>query len=88
MGCITQVLLHDGVHPQWSYLGTHNQFSNNLFHNCGPFYQVTPQNTVTADPQFVNYINDGSGNYHLLSTSPSIRCWHIERGAGPPTMTV
>ena len=28
--------------------------------------------TITADPQFVNYIKTGGGDYHLKSTSPAI----------------
>ena len=28
--------------------------------------------TITSDAQFVNYQQDGSGDYHLKSTSPAI----------------
>jgi hypothetical protein len=28
--------------------------------------------TITADPKFVSYLANGTGNYHLQSTSPAI----------------
>ncbi len=53
--------------------------SNNLlFGNQPANYCVTdvasstPAGQVVSDPQFVNYQADGSGDYHLKSTSPAI----------------
>ena len=56
-------------------LGTHNQYLNNLiFDNPGGTYMIAGQltNTVSANPQFVNYTADASGNYQLNSSSPAI----------------
>lgn len=73
-------------------IGTHNQYLNNLINsNCtgtpdhcndpttGYYFVVgQPLNTINADPQFVNYTGDASGDYHLKATSPAI-------GAGTST---
>jgi hypothetical protein len=65
-----------GMKTWASVSGTHNQFQNNLFYNNPTLYiqsgSGTLQNTITADPQFVNYQSNGSGDYHLKSTSPAI----------------
>jgi hypothetical protein len=56
--------------------GTHNVYDHNCTFANGFLNYAgltpTPTNTVIADPQFVNYINDGSGDYHLKPTSPCI----------------
>jgi hypothetical protein len=55
--------------------GTHNLFSNNLSNMNGMDWLLntsTHSNDVAADPQFVNYLPDGGGNYRLRSTSPAI----------------
>ena len=62
-------------------LGTHNQYLNNLISdNPGGTYMITGQftNTVSANPLFVNYTGDASGNYQLGAGSPAI-------GAGTST---
>ncbi len=62
-------------------LGARNQYLNNLiFDNPGGTYMITGQltNTVSANPQFVNYTGDASGNYQLNASSPAI-------GAGTST---
>jgi hypothetical protein len=64
-------------------IGAHNQFLNNLVYGNGSnVIRLLEGNiasaTVNADPQFVNYQADGSGDYHLKSTSPAI-------GAGTST---
>jgi hypothetical protein len=61
----------------WSNVsGTHNQFLNNIFYNNPTLYiqsgQGTLQNTITADPKFISYQSNGTGDYHLQSTSPAI----------------
>jgi hypothetical protein len=58
-----------------SALGTHNQFLNNLiFANPGGTAMIVGslQGTIAADPRFVNYTGDASGDYHLTSSSPAI----------------
>jgi hypothetical protein len=56
--------------------GTHNQYVNNLIWQNGQ--GIVLQNglhdvgTISADPLLVNYQPDGSGDYHLQSTSPAI----------------
>ena len=74
-----------GIH-ELGTIGTHNQFLNNLVYLNGTNWGLLNGNThsgdVTADPQFVNYKGDGTGDYHLQSTSPA-----IDRGTniGAPT---
>lgn len=56
--------------------GTHNTYTNNLVYgnitNWGLQNGLTHTNTITADPRFVNYLADGTGNYHLAADSPAI----------------
>jgi len=57
--------------------GTHNQYLNNLVYQNGPAdWNLQNGNvaigSISADPQFINYQPDGSGDYHLSSTSPAI----------------
>ena len=57
--------------------GTNNRYSNNLVYsnpggNYGSLAGNPPLNTVSADPQFVNYTGTITGDYHLRSTSPAI----------------
>jgi hypothetical protein len=55
--------------------GTHNVWINNLSFQNGINWRLgtgTHSADVTADPQFVNYIRSGGGDYHLKSTSPAI----------------
>jgi hypothetical protein len=65
----------DGIH-ELGVIGTHNQFLNNLVYLNGTDWILLNGNThsgdVTADPQFVNYKSDGTGDYHLQSSSPAI----------------
>ncbi|MFL5815926.1 MAG: choice-of-anchor D domain-containing protein [Bdellovibrionia bacterium] len=55
-----------------------NILKNNLvYKNANQFDLASPSNStrsgeVMADPQFVNYIRTGGGDYHLKSTSPAI----------------
>jgi hypothetical protein len=58
-----------------SALGTHNQYLNNLISaNPGGNSMIVGslQGTIAADPRFVNYTGDASGDYHLASSSPAI----------------
>jgi parallel beta-helix repeat protein len=57
--------------------GIHNSYVNNLVFQNFPS-NIILQNglvaigTITADPQFVNYLPGGGGDYHLQATSPAI----------------
>lgn len=62
---------------EYGKTGTHNLYLNNLVYNNGPGNWLlqngnTSSGTVTADPKFVNYQGDGSGDYHLKAGSPAI----------------
>jgi parallel beta-helix repeat protein len=65
----------DGIREEGT-TGTHNQYLNNLVYLNAVNWHLQNGNThsgdVTADPQFVNYTGDGTGDYHLQSTSPAI----------------
>jgi hypothetical protein len=72
------IVLNDtyyGIREEGS-TGTHNVYANNLA--LGSSTQIYLQNglsatnTVSADPKFVNYQANGSGDYHLSSGSPAI----------------
>jgi hypothetical protein len=56
--------------------GPHNRFSDNLVYRNGSAYEIrtspAPRGGVTADPGFVRYRRDGSGDYHLARGSPCI----------------
>jgi hypothetical protein len=57
-------------------VGPHNTYTNNdVFGSTIPYYFVsgaTPQNSFGVDPQYVWWVSDGSGDYHLQATSPMI----------------
>lgn len=62
---------------EYGLTGTHNQYLNNLVYQNGPAdWKLQNGNaavgTISANPQFVNYQSDGSGDYHLQSSSPAI----------------
>lgn len=54
-------------------LGANNVYDHNLTYNCGASYMQSGKatNQITTDPLFINYQPDGTGNYHLQSTSPA-----------------
>jgi hypothetical protein len=57
--------------------GTHNIYKNNLvFQNSSSDFSLQHGNraagTVSADPQFVNFTGDSTGDYHLQTGSPAI----------------
>ena len=55
-----------------------NSIKNNIVFGNAVQYDMSSHalseisGTINADPQFVNYIRTGGGNYHLKSTSPAI----------------
>jgi hypothetical protein len=57
--------------------GTHNSYTNNLVYKTSN-YNIKLQNglthtgTIAADPQFVNYVAAGGGDYRLAFASPAI----------------
>jgi parallel beta-helix repeat protein len=60
---------------EYGAVGTNNHYANNLVR--GNRYDVifltgTDANRVTADPMFVNYQADGSGDYGLAAASPAV----------------
>ncbi|HJP72722.1 MAG TPA: right-handed parallel beta-helix repeat-containing protein [Pseudonocardiaceae bacterium] len=73
-----------GINVHSDANGADNQYRNNLFYangkgeygldnSAGPMW--TPPNTsgtVNADPRFVDYQSDGSGDYHLTAGSPAV----------------
>jgi hypothetical protein len=68
--------------------GTHNVYFNNLVYQNGPANWNLqngnkPSGNVSADPQFVNYTGDSTGDYHLQSTSPA-----LEKGTDRGTPTI
>jgi hypothetical protein len=72
--------LHSGI-SQYCYsgdpcIGSGNVTANNLVSGNGggniSLKVGSATGTIAADPQFVNYQANGSGDYHLKSTSPAI----------------
>ncbi|MES2150741.1 MAG: right-handed parallel beta-helix repeat-containing protein [Pseudomonadota bacterium] len=63
-------------YPGQQCIGKGNCIANNLvFANGGPIAlrNGAALNTIEADPQFVDYQENGKGNYHLRKTSPAIK---------------
>ena len=54
-------------------VGTHNVYSNNLVNSSAGNSLLTGSsiNTVTSDPEFINYTGNETGNYELSATSPA-----------------
>lgn len=62
-------------YPNEACIGSNILISNNLVFKNGVGISLkkgSASATITADPQFVNYLADGSGDYHLKPTSPAI----------------
>ncbi|WP_426117381.1 DUF1565 domain-containing protein [Massilia sp. PWRC2] len=62
-------------YPRHDCTGANNTVANNLvFKNGQPISlrRGRARNTITADPQFLDYRPDGSGNYGLQVTSPAL----------------
>lgn len=56
-------------------IGSSNVIANNLVYGNGTGIALRvgkARGTISADPQFVNYRADGTGNYRLKPTSPAI----------------
>ena len=89
------IVYRNGLNPaasgygmeEYGLTGTHNQYLNNLVYQNGPAnWNLQNGNTavatITADPQFVNYQPDGSGDYHLAAGSPGL---NAGTSAGAPS---
>lgn len=74
--------LHRNGIEEMGTTGWHIQYLNNLvYKNQGKDWKLKTGRqfaTITADPQFVYYMPDGTGDYHLLPGSPAV-------SAGTPT---
>lgn len=70
-------------YPRQECTGANNTIANNLIFNNGQAISLrrgSAKNTISADPQFVDYRPDGSGNYALQASSPAIaRGLYIDR---------
>ena len=66
-------------------VGKNNRYPNNLVFNTGRSWLVkgAVTGTVAAEPQFVNYQLNGTGDYRLKSTSPA-----INKGAATSAPTI
>jgi hypothetical protein len=56
-------------------VGTGNRYANNLVFNTGRAWLLlkgAASGTISADPQFVSYAANGTGDYRLKSTSSAI----------------
>jgi hypothetical protein len=56
-------------------IGTNNRYVNNLVYKSGTNVKMmkgSVSGTIAADPKFVSYLANGTGNYHLSSSSPAI----------------
>jgi len=75
---------------EYGATGAHNQYLNNLVYQNGPSdwklqNGITPVASISADPQFVNYQPDGTGDYHLQAASPAI---HTGTSFGLPPLDI
>jgi hypothetical protein len=55
-------------------VGTNNRYVNNIVYSSGTNVKMmngAVSGTITADPKFVRYAANGSGDYHLQATSPA-----------------
>jgi hypothetical protein len=61
---------------EYGDVGGNNHYINNLVTQNGPadwnLLHASPQGTINANPGFVNYQDNGSGDYHLQSGSPAV----------------
>jgi hypothetical protein len=56
-------------------VGTNNRYVNNLVYSSGTNVKMAKgsvSGTISADPKFVSYLANGSGDYHLQGSSPAI----------------
>lgn len=65
-------------------VGANNRYVNNLVYSSGTGLRVSGEvsGTIAADPQFINYQADGSGDYRLKRSSPAVQA-RADTAAGP-----
>lgn len=68
--------------------GIHNTYSNNLVFairniDWSLHHGLQASGTIAADPQFVNYVRSGGGDYRLRITSPALGAGSVQ--FAPPT---
>ncbi|KLU38229.1 hypothetical protein AB595_02985 [Massilia sp. WF1] len=81
-GSANNLVANNIVHDNTTYgiieagkVGSNNRYINNLVYSSGTNVKMMKgavSGTITADPKFVKYAANGSGDYHLQSTSPAI----------------
>ena len=67
--------IREYCYPGQSCIGPSNTIANNLVYGNGNGISLkvgSASGTVDADPEFVDYQADGSGNYRLKRTSPAV----------------
>jgi hypothetical protein len=66
-------------------MGGNNRYANNLVARSGTSWKVKGSVTgsISSDPLFKNYLANGSGDYHLYSSSPA-----IDRGTSTKAPTI
>lgn len=64
-------------------VGANNRYVDNLVHASGMAIRAKGEvsGTIAADPQFVDYRADGSGDYRLKRTSPALKAASIHAAA-------
>lgn len=76
----------NGIEEFGAYVGSHNRYLNNSVSNNGPvdwnLRNKAASATLQSDPQFVNFRPDGTGDYHLLPSSPAIDAGTSEGAPG------
>lgn len=68
------VSIKEFCYPGQDCTGSNNSFVSNLVYRNGSpitLRRGRPRNTINADPDFIDYRADGSGNYHLKPGSPA-----------------
>jgi len=65
---VTYGIIEGGV------MGGNNRYANNLVARSGTSWKVkgTVTGSISSDPLFKNYLANGSGDYHVYSSSPAI----------------
>ncbi|MET0855575.1 MAG: choice-of-anchor Q domain-containing protein, partial [Telluria sp.] len=67
--------IHYGCDKAQTCIGSGNVIANNLVRGSSAPYTkgaIKETGSITADPMFVNYQANGTGNYRLQSTSPAV----------------
>ncbi len=80
-GSANNYVANNVIHDHTTYgiveggkMGANNRYVNNLVNASGTAWRVAGavSGSITGNPMFVNYQRDGSGNYRVQSSSPTI----------------